>query len=196
MNYCPYCTTDITTKANKCIKCGTNLIKPIHLKANKAGDYSACVGINSGYHGYESYMEGYHTAAEVLLEKIRSTQVPIDITIHPLLFLIHQGLELGLKGLLKENRVSFKRKGVNAHLLRPLLDQLIPYLGAKLSPGATKRLANITSELDKLDYFGMAFRFPEDTNGGIFLRKTQYIDIRQVAKLLTGFDDLQSLFDQ
>jgi hypothetical protein len=159
---------------------------------------NACLGWLADASG--TYIRGYKSAADRLLESLAEDRLQLDAIIYPAVFLYRHYIELSLKHIVREGSILLKgAPPLKDHDLnkqwwaaRGILEKLWP----ESDRGPLDEAERVIRQFSAVDPRSTAFRYADGTKS---LTKVRHINIRvlyeEVAKLAVVLDGANSGID-
>ncbi|GEP93497.1 hypothetical protein SAMN05660909_05396 [Chitinophaga terrae (ex Kim and Jung 2007)] len=174
----------------------------------KKAKFEAYIGY---YQSFMSYFGSYIRAVGVLINHVEEKESSVDTIAYPIMFLVRQCLELGLKANIryfkKYSKVNNHVKA-NTHHLKPLQDAFKVHIlktienlknenGVIVDKGEIDEFNNyfakldqLTTIFDKLDKDSDAFRYPVDKKEEDSFEHSETVNILEVYELLKEVETL------
>ncbi|MGA3209609.1 MAG: hypothetical protein ABSE05_17510 [Syntrophales bacterium] len=163
---------------------------------------NAC--LNFLHEGWALYTIGYKEAADILVDKVKTSRRRQDTLVYPIVFLYRQYLELAIKDLIRR---VYKLHDIDQEFpkthhidrLWPLCSKLMKQTSLGDSENEFGQIRRLLSEFALVDPTSEAFRYPEDKCGKRSLPEMRHINLRNlkevIAKIAVIFSGVDAMID-
>ena len=145
--------------------------------------------VNFLHDHWETYVDGYKRAGDVLVEHVKNTHSDQDTLVYPIVFLYRQYIELRLKIIISDgNHFLEAKKEFPTHhdivnlwveckniIIKMFVDDPIKDLTA---------LEKCIKEFANIDPSSESFRYPVDKKGSPNLSELQHINLRNLSEVM------------
>jgi len=166
-----------------------NDLPPLFQPNDSNHDWKSNARILKGYYRRNFQIQGYKTAADILVDHVISKGREQDTLVYPIVFLYRHYLELLIKNII-ENGVKYLNKGENPpniHLLAELWEKaknIINEIFEEEEGSQELEIDHYIKEFVEVDKYSQAFRYHKDTKGNELLEQTELINIRHFSECI------------
>lgn len=156
--------------------------------------FNACVGSNGGPYNYIDYSYGYFSSAKILAEKTLTTEMGMDLSIYPLVFLYRHAIELSLKNVIYFlwELNAHERKIIKSHNIIELWKSAKQMLQETRELKEDKEIIafvdKFLQDISDLDSTAEVFRFPETKRRELHLQDRSHINIYVLYSLMNKLE--------